>query len=475
MTLNDSANRPETREKKYKVFVSYRHVDGHAVARIVEFLNVVFGKSAVFHDLRSIPAGIDFRQALQEAVSRSELVLAVIGPTWIESFSERALRTRGADPDWVQVELEQAFHEGVRVVPAILHPARIPAREELPDSPIQELAFRTGRVIYPDLAFENSVHQLVDEIQVILDPSCTAARSSAFVSRESPPVLPRKRGRRLRVFGVIIVTAVLCAGMIVGIGVVMQPPANTSAKGIQKPPAARLAQIERQIRSLRAGKPLPMRERLSNSRSQASLGTPDYSSFEILADERTWDLRGYRPYSPESRPFSSFAIATRQIRLLKAGPAKEVVFEARTSGTDVFLNSPSHGAQATEVVSDTPAYVGGVEMKVRQIAIDVSGIAEGAEINLTLQMTYWDGFRTAEDNWVGVIGYPHADLVSLFVLLPEDRPYKRISLSNRPTARDPAAPFDGECVLFEAEDRTAVFWEIPFPSANHVFTLNWEW
>jgi len=378
------------RRRKYKIFVSYRHVDSHAVARIVHFLEIVFGKDAIFHDDKSIPAGTDFRGALTHAVSDSEIVLAVIGPTWVESFRERVSQSQSNDTDWVLVELDHAFNESVRVIPVVLHPAVVPGQDQLPDSAIRELAFRQARIIWPGLAFDNSVHQLVDELQIILDPACVR-RDSRHVAPHSPiSSNGRSTSRKLPLWWLIGLSAAL---MIVAIVVILFVHARTLGFSVSEK-----VQIERRIASLRSTKPRPLQERALNAEDVPTLGAPDHSLFEILADESTWDLRGVKKRTRQDPLFTSYAISVRHVRVIKTGPAKELRFEFRTSGSEVFSECTSHPTLAREYVSQTPAYTGKREMKVRQLGIDVASLPIGSELDLILSATYWDSFQEDEDS-----------------------------------------------------------------------------
>jgi len=68
------------------IFISYRRSDSAAIAgRIRDRLAQYYGADAIFIDIDSIPFGIDFRQQIQEAMTKNDLVLALIGPKWIGS------------------------------------------------------------------------------------------------------------------------------------------------------------------------------------------------------------------------------------------------------------------------------------------------------------------------------------------------------------------------------------------------------
>ncbi len=62
------------------VFVSYRREGtNHVAGRLYDHLAMRFGRGNIFIDIASIPAGVDFEEALQHALDKCGVLLAVIG------------------------------------------------------------------------------------------------------------------------------------------------------------------------------------------------------------------------------------------------------------------------------------------------------------------------------------------------------------------------------------------------------------
>ncbi|MEU5582002.1 toll/interleukin-1 receptor domain-containing protein [Streptomyces huasconensis] len=112
-----------------KIFLNYRTGDGDQLAAtLAEALRHRFGAHEVFRDGTSIRAGSAFPQELLQAVRRSRVLLAVIGPHWAA-----APQLRRAD-DWVRRELLEAERCGIPVVPILSGAAARPLRkEQLPE------------------------------------------------------------------------------------------------------------------------------------------------------------------------------------------------------------------------------------------------------------------------------------------------------------------------------------------------------
>jgi hypothetical protein len=80
------------------IFISYRRDDsaGHA-GRVHDRLALEFGSDLVFMDVDSIPLGADFVDTLRQQVARCAILLALIGPDWIDAHDAKG-RRRLADP-----------------------------------------------------------------------------------------------------------------------------------------------------------------------------------------------------------------------------------------------------------------------------------------------------------------------------------------------------------------------------------------
>lgn len=114
-----------------KIFINYRHEDGAAHARnIHERLARVFGASGVFMDVDDLLAGMRFDKELEKALARCDLLLAVIGPRWLELLAARAA---SGERDYVREEIAAALTRGIIVVPVLVDHATLPRAGDLPE------------------------------------------------------------------------------------------------------------------------------------------------------------------------------------------------------------------------------------------------------------------------------------------------------------------------------------------------------
>jgi len=129
-------------DRPSSVFISYRRDDTKwVVPPLRERLEAVLGQDAVFHDVVSIAPGVDFRPELAEGIDRADVILVLIGPSWLDELTKRQ---GGPEQDQVVVEIELALGSGKSVVPVLVDDADMPAAGELP-AVIRPLAFRNGR------------------------------------------------------------------------------------------------------------------------------------------------------------------------------------------------------------------------------------------------------------------------------------------------------------------------------------------
>src|SRR6185437_9100205 len=125
------------------VFVSYRREDGgDAAGRLADRLVDRLGAERVFMDVDAIEPGMDYVEAITRAVEACDVLVAVIGPSWLSAAGKHGRRLD--DPhDWVRVEVGTALKRGVRVIPVLMGGAVMPGRDDLPDD-LADLARRSA-------------------------------------------------------------------------------------------------------------------------------------------------------------------------------------------------------------------------------------------------------------------------------------------------------------------------------------------
>lgn len=117
-----------------KVFISYRRDDsaGHA-GRVHDRLEREFGRDLLFMDVDAIPLGADFVEVLTMEVAKCDVLLAIMGPGWLDARDDTGNRRLDHEHDFVRVEIAAALKRGIPVIPILLEGTRIPGATLLPD------------------------------------------------------------------------------------------------------------------------------------------------------------------------------------------------------------------------------------------------------------------------------------------------------------------------------------------------------
>jgi hypothetical protein len=138
-----------------RVFLSYRRDDsGGYAGRLYDRLSQHFGRDNLFMDVDTIALGLDFVDAIKNAVGACDVLLAVIGRQWLTSTDPMGHRRLDNPEDFVRLEITAALERRIRVIPVLVGGASMPRSTELPDV-LQPLARRqalmVGDYFHPDV------------------------------------------------------------------------------------------------------------------------------------------------------------------------------------------------------------------------------------------------------------------------------------------------------------------------------------
>ena len=115
------------------IFISYRRDDNrYAAGRFYDRLADHFGREKIFMDVDAIEPGLDFVEVLSQRVATCNVLVAIIGPQWLDIRDANGLRRLDDPNDFVRIELEAALSRGIRVVPVLVDGATIPREADLP-------------------------------------------------------------------------------------------------------------------------------------------------------------------------------------------------------------------------------------------------------------------------------------------------------------------------------------------------------
>ena len=150
-----------------RVFISYRREDsGGQTGHIFEALKHRFGENEIFRDLESLDPGVDFQDALNQALTDCDVVLVMIGPRWATLSDPRGPRIEQSD-DFVRMEVGKALgRKDVCVIPVLVGGAKLPQEQELPDD--LRLLLRRNAFELSDSRWDYDVQRLGDAVAKLL-------------------------------------------------------------------------------------------------------------------------------------------------------------------------------------------------------------------------------------------------------------------------------------------------------------------
>ena len=154
---------PQTPAKQFSgIFISYRRDDAAAHAgRLSDKLREYFGKDEIFMDIDNIQPGEDFVEVIEQAVGACEILIAVIGRSWLSDNDQNTGRLSNPN-DFVRLEIATALNRNIRVIPVLVERATMPRPQDLPED-LSKLS-RRNAIELSDIRWQRDVDQLIDAI-----------------------------------------------------------------------------------------------------------------------------------------------------------------------------------------------------------------------------------------------------------------------------------------------------------------------
>ena len=173
------------------IFISYRRREALKEARAVfEKLSREFGAGQVFIDLEGLDYGVDFVESLDRQLQHCEVMLALIGPGWLDSPDGHGGRRLDDANDPVRFELRTALQRNIRVVPVLFDGAPMPRTADLP-ADLEALA-RRNKIDLDFTRFDADIGRLVSSLRKILLPSPLPAIPAEPPSTPAPAPAPER-------------------------------------------------------------------------------------------------------------------------------------------------------------------------------------------------------------------------------------------------------------------------------------------
>jgi hypothetical protein len=503
-----------------KIFCCYRREDSkYQTGRLFEHLAARFANDELFRDLDSMPLGLDFRDVLSKQVARCDVLLAIMGDGWLNAKEETGERRLDNPIDFVRIEIESALRRNIPVIPVLVGRAPIPKAEELPDS-LRELAFRHGLAVREDPDFRHDMERLIHGINDVLKTTTSkdskrgrlahlenthrfllknalnpggnvgsqgdsnrsgsaTSNTNVVAAPAAPPspatATPSSPANKAR--GIAKLKYLAWGTAIVAVAIALTWQGMRSRSGVVPLHLESLeGRVLGQVESVWQYKPEPVTDQ-KELEFVDELPPVDYSAFEIIKDERIFDLRDWKPVPPElANKQVSRTRMERTVQLIKTKRVEEIRFEFRSTGSDLFVECKSPYPSPRVIGQSKHVPFDGKPGTVRHLIVDVHAIPVGERFVVDMAATFWNGFQTENEFYVRATAYPNSALVSLLVVYPKDKPYKdKPELRVRPANSQKFEEFSGDRVLLESKNRDWLYWEVGKPQADHVYYMYWKW
>jgi hypothetical protein len=206
-----------------KIFINYRRGDDPgATGRLFDRMQEAFEPQQLFLDVDNIAPGLDFVRELNERVAECDVLLAVIGKSWIDMRDQTGIRRLDDPNDFVRIEIESALNQGKRVIPVLVGDAHMPRPDELPET-LRPLA-RRNAVRLTHERFRADTQGLVKALQQALEeieaprPTQADAASGTKTKEERGHSrrLDPQQGWRPSRLAIAIASGVVLGGVLVG-------------------------------------------------------------------------------------------------------------------------------------------------------------------------------------------------------------------------------------------------------------------
>jgi len=117
-----------------RTFINYRRDDTQGFAgRLFDHLALIYSRHELFMDVDTMKPGMDFIRQLDAQVAQCHVLVAMIGPHWLDAHDQSGKRRLDNPKASVRVELASALKRDIAVIPVLVEGTQMPPEESLPD------------------------------------------------------------------------------------------------------------------------------------------------------------------------------------------------------------------------------------------------------------------------------------------------------------------------------------------------------
>ncbi|MBV9999184.1 MAG: toll/interleukin-1 receptor domain-containing protein [Verrucomicrobia bacterium] len=171
----------KVQKRPLRVFISYRRDDAPQQAQLLwKYFAVRYRNKNVFFDREGISAGAEFSDEINRKIRECDVLVAVIGPRWIELIKDYAIEQN----DYVRNEIALALAQKKLVVPVCIGGAQTPDVKQM-HWQVRPMMTRNAEVL-PDPFRDAEVRRLLSSIEETFFQREDQRREAAKLDETSP-------------------------------------------------------------------------------------------------------------------------------------------------------------------------------------------------------------------------------------------------------------------------------------------------
>jgi len=201
---------------------------------------------------------------------------------------------------------------------------------------------------------------------------------------------------------------------------------------------------------------------------------PDYSGIEMMTHSRIIDLREWDPTQPdESRRGKVYLSDRVKLRLMDSYTGdRRVTLVMPIALKGIEFRQPKSSLQATIRRVAKPVEEFGLARMLYEFEYDLQGVALGEPVTVEMDMLFdvpQDRSRASFSTRL------KTDLVSMWMLFPEDRPYRSYSLVQYPADRSVAPSVLDSRFKIDHPYGSLIGWSVVNPQVGTVYECRWTY
>lgn len=158
------------------IFICYRRDDAAGWAgRLDADLQAGLPGVDIFRDIDDIPPGVKYSAYIANAVGSCDVLIALIGPQWLTAGAAAGGRRLDDPDDFIRLEITAGLQRDIRVIPALVGGAKLPAEADLP-ADIRPLVQRQAYEL-SDHRWPTDCQKLIAALRPLVKPGAVATRT----------------------------------------------------------------------------------------------------------------------------------------------------------------------------------------------------------------------------------------------------------------------------------------------------------